>query len=74
MGISSDGQRFHKIRSLKVSGGFLDEMEIDFDTRLNCIIGGRGTGKTTIVEFLRYALNAMPDPRKAQAEFKQIEK
>lgn len=45
-----------RILSLQVRGGFLDGLTVAFDPRLNCIIGGRGTGKTTIIEFLRYAL------------------
>jgi hypothetical protein len=42
-------------------GGFLDGLRIDLSPRLNCIIGGRGAGKTTVVEFLRYVLDAAPD-------------
>lgn len=52
----------YRILSLEVRGGFLDGLQVEFDPRLNCIIGGRGTGKTTIIEFLRYALKAPTDP------------
>ncbi|MBI5529339.1 MAG: AAA family ATPase [Deltaproteobacteria bacterium] len=48
----------HIIRRIKVTGGFLDGMDIRFKAGLNCIIGGRGTGKTTLIEFIRYGLNA----------------
>jgi hypothetical protein len=44
----------HRILSLEVEGGFLDGTRLDFSDGLNCIIGGRGTGKTTVVEFIRY--------------------
>jgi hypothetical protein len=38
-------------------------MKIEFDGSLNCLIGARGTGKTTVLEFIRYAIGAMPtDP------------
>ena len=47
----------HTIKSISVSGGFLDGMTIRFNDHLNCIIGGRGTGKTTVLEFIRYVLN-----------------
>lgn len=34
---------------------------MDFSDGLNCIIGGRGTGKTTVLEALRFALDRMPN-------------
>lgn len=52
---------YHKIRSVEFAGGFLPGVKLDFDENLNCIIGGRGTGKTTVLEALRYALDRMPD-------------
>jgi DNA repair exonuclease SbcCD ATPase subunit len=56
----SDSKRFHRLKSMSVVGGFLDGMSIDFADGLNCLIGARGTGKTTVLEFIRYALDAMP--------------
>ena len=52
--------RHHRLKSLRVIGGFLDGMEMNLADGLNCIIGARGTGKTTALEFIRYALDAMP--------------
>ena len=40
---------YHKIRSVEFTGGFLPGVKLDFDENLNCIIGGRGTGKTTVL-------------------------
>ena len=34
-----------------------DDIEIPFSPNLTTIIGGRGTGKSTIIEYLRYALD-----------------
>jgi DNA repair exonuclease SbcCD ATPase subunit len=34
---------------------------MDFSDGLNCVIGGRGTGKTTVLEAIRYALDRMPN-------------
>jgi ABC-type lipoprotein export system ATPase subunit len=65
---------YHRIRSLEVSGGFLQGLKLDFDDRLNCIIGGRGTGKTTVLEALRYALDRMPDANLDRARHQAIEK
>lgn len=46
---------------MNFQGGFLDNQKIHFNKNLNCIIGGRGTGKSTIIELLRYVLNDSPD-------------
>jgi len=50
----------HKLRRLRVYGGFLDKLDLRFSDGLNCIIGGRGSGKTTILEFIRFALDREP--------------
>jgi hypothetical protein len=41
-------------------GGFLDGAAIRFNENLNVLIGGRGTGKSTIVESIRYVLGLEP--------------
>jgi DNA repair exonuclease SbcCD ATPase subunit len=56
----------HRLRSLEIIGGFLDGQTFEFADGLNCIIGARGTGKTTVVEFVRYAMDAMPSDRDAR--------
>lgn len=53
-------QQFHRIKRIKVTGGFLVGIDLSFDDGLNCVIGPRGTGKSTIQEMIRYALKAMP--------------
>ncbi len=42
-------------------GGFLDGGAIYFNPNLNVLIGGRGTGKSTVIESIRYALDLEPD-------------
>lgn len=69
MSFSCDGI-FHRIKSVSVVGGFLDKQQFDFSQGLNCIIGARGTGKTTILELVRYTMNAMPADKTA---WKRIE-
>ena len=41
-------------------GGFLDGTRIHFNRNLNVLVGGRGTGKSTVLESLRYALAIDP--------------
>lgn len=44
--------RFVKVQ---IKGGLLDGQFIDFSNNLSCIIGGRGTGKSTLMEIIRVA-------------------
>ena len=53
----------HVVLGLRVTGGFLAGAELEFADGLNCLIGGRGAGKTTALEFLRFGLGLMPDSR-----------
>jgi hypothetical protein len=49
-------------------GGFLNGSAIHFNENLNVLVGGRGTGKSTTIESLRYVLGLEPlgdDARKA---------
>ncbi|MTI81073.1 MAG: hypothetical protein FH758_09330 [Firmicutes bacterium] len=52
--------KWQKILKLSVHGGFLDGQEYEFSPHLNCLVGGRGSGKTTVVELLRFALDCLP--------------
>lgn len=52
----SDQQTHPRIVFLKCSGfKFLADQEIFFSPNLNTLIGGRGTGKSTVLELLRFA-------------------
>lgn len=48
------------ITKLSVNQGFLDEQTFDFHKGLNCILGGKGSGKSLTIEFLRFCLNQPP--------------
>lgn len=52
--------RTQRLRTLQITGGFLDGATFDLADGLNCLIGARGTGKTTVLELIRYALDALP--------------
>ena len=45
------------IECIAITGGFLDGETVGFHDGLNSIVGGKGSGKSLIVEFLRFALN-----------------
>ena len=45
------------ITSISISGsGFLKDIKLDFNKNLNCFIGGRGVGKSALLESIRYCL------------------
>lgn len=44
-----------RVRGLAITGGFLHEEKIHFSDNLNCLIGGRGTGKSTAIRAMAYA-------------------
>ena len=46
--------------SLTWQGGFLDGAAFHFNPNLNVLIGGRGAGKSTVIESLRYVLGLEP--------------
>ncbi|MDP4530382.1 AAA family ATPase [Alkalimonas delamerensis] len=44
------------IKNLKVEEGFFSNLDLSFTSGLNVLIGGRGVGKTSIIELLRFGL------------------
>jgi chromosome segregation protein len=61
--ISQDTPRFPSvvIASISVSNSvFLGPINLEFNHQYNALIGGRGTGKSTILEYLRWALCDQP--------------
>lgn len=46
------------IDRIQVEEGFLDGLDVQLKPGLNVLIGARGTGKTSIIELVRYCLNA----------------
>jgi len=47
--------RVAKFLSVHINGGLLHDQTVDFSDNLSCIIGGRGTGKSTLMEIIRAA-------------------
>ncbi|WP_265923344.1 TrlF family AAA-like ATPase [Cupriavidus nantongensis] len=63
-----------EIVSMNISGGYLDGVRIEFSEHLNTVIGGRGTGKSTLLECLRYVLDIPPKSKQAQKLHQEIVK
>ena len=49
-----------QIISVSWEGGFFQNEGLAFSKNLNAIIGGHGTGKSTLIESIRYALDISP--------------
>lgn len=47
-----------RLTHVRVEGGFHDGLSLDLAPGLNAVIGGKGTGKSTLIEILRYVLDA----------------
>jgi hypothetical protein len=47
-----------QIEQLQVEGGFLHGLDLKFESDLNVLIGGRGVGKTAVIELIRFCLGA----------------
>ncbi len=51
-------EKHSRILNLKVSSNFFsDDFSLNFNDNLNTLIGGRGTGKSTLLEAIRYGLD-----------------
>ena len=57
-----------RIDRVSIEGGYLDGLTAQFSGHLDAVIGGRGTGKSTLLECIRYALEL---PHKAEDARKQ---
>ncbi len=55
-------------------GGFLDGASVHFNGNLNALIGGRGTGKSTVIESIRYVLGIDPLGEDAQKAHQEVVK
>lgn len=53
-------------------GCFLNDQVVHFNKNLNAIIGGKGTGKSTIIETLRYAFDQKPKSTNAERAYQDI--
>ena len=59
------------IRSVRFEGGILDGKRVDLSNEMNCLIGIRGSGKSAVLECLRYALDLPLDESTEDFKYKQ---
>ena len=67
--VDSHQERFYsQIDSIAIEGGYFDGLSAEISGHLNAVIGGRGTGKSTLLECLRYAMDV---PHKSDDAIRQ---
>ena len=60
------------IHAIRVNGGYLDGVQAVLSGHLDTVVGGRGTGKSTLIECLRYALDVPPKGTQARKQHTEI--
>lgn len=60
------------IERVSITGGFLNEFNIELNPNLNCFIGGRGAGKSCLFEVVRYAFGVSPKTNQNQVQAEGI--
>ena len=63
---------YSRIERVAFTGGYLDGLDIEFSEHLNAVIGGRGTGKSTLLESIRYGLEIQPLGKSAKKQHDDI--
>ena len=61
-----------RIKSVSWVGGYLDGVSVPISSDLTALIGGRGAGKSTVIESIRYALDIRPISTQMTKDHKAI--
>ena len=61
-----------RIKSVSWVGGYLDGVTVPISSDLTALIGGRGAGKSTVIESIRYALDIRPISAQMAKDHKAI--
>lgn len=63
---------YNLIERVEITGGFLDGQAITLCPDLNCLLGGTGTGKSLVLESIRFALDQQVDAAAFPAIYKDV--
>jgi len=72
LGLVVDGPQDARFLGAAPRDGAVDPFVLHFNPNLNTLIGGRGTGKSSVIEALRYGLALEPRTVATQAQSRQI--
>jgi ABC-type lipoprotein export system ATPase subunit len=56
------------IKGIKLDRGFLADQTFEFNKNFNCLLGGTGSGKSTVIEFLRFAFDQISDDEEVKKD------
>ncbi len=62
------------LEAIEWEGGFLDGVRVHLNENLNVLIGGRGAGKSTVIESVRHVLGQTPATEEAERNFRGLVK
>ena len=62
---------YPRIIGMDVSGGLYESEIFHFNMNLNCVIGGRGAGKSAVIDFIRFGADCPPRSREYLREFNE---
>lgn len=62
------------ITGIRFDGEFLNNRALQASPNLNCLIGGKGTGKSTVIEQIRYAFDIDPQADRIKTDYKELVK
>jgi ABC-type cobalamin/Fe3+-siderophores transport system ATPase subunit len=65
-------RRGGRIMAISWDGDFLDGIRFPVNEELNCLIGGKGTGKSTVIETIRYAFDLDYRTKEVRAAGEQL--
>lgn len=59
------------LNSIEICGGFLEGVRLHFPVGLTCVIGPRGSGKSTLTEAIRYGIAGLTGASKSRTDMIQ---
>lgn len=65
---------YSRIERIRIEGGYFDGLDVRLSDHLNTVIGGRGTGKSTLLECIRYALDVPHKGKETRRQGEEIVK
>ncbi|WP_408959431.1 TrlF family AAA-like ATPase [Natrinema sp. 74] len=60
------------INSIRFDGPFFDDRAVQLSPNLNSLIGGKGTGKSSVIQQVRYAFDIDPRPDRIREDYHSL--
>lgn len=60
------------IEGIRINGNFFENREAQLNKNLNCLIGGKGTGKSSVIEHIRYVFDIEPRTDRITNDYKEL--